>query len=204
MTGAETLRRRRADGERTRQAILQSAAMLATVQGLEGLSIGRLADHLGISKSGLYAHFGSKEELQLATVETADAIFEAEVVRPTAGEPTARGRIEALCERFLSHVERRVFPGGCFFAAVAAELDTQPGRVRERVVDFHRGWTARFEGLIREAQAAGGIDPSEDPSQLAFEIDAFLLMANNAFVLENDPIVLERARRALRRRLGPR
>src|SRR5215211_3621876 len=196
MTVTDPTPRRRADGERTRHAILQAAAGLATTDGLEGLSIGRLAEHLGMSKSGLYAHFGSKEELQLATVDTATAIFNAEVVEPAEGECTSRRRIEALCERFLSHVERRVFPGGCFFAAVAAELDTQPGRVRERVVDFHRGWTARFEGLIREAQAAGGIDPSEDPSQLAFEIDAFLLMANNAFVLENDPIVLERARRA--------
>src|SRR5215216_5120169 len=99
MTGIEAAPRRRADGERTRQAILHAAARLATTEGLEGLSIGRLAAHLGMSKSGLYAHFGSKEELQLATVDTARAIFETEVVRPAEGECTSRGCLEALCER---------------------------------------------------------------------------------------------------------
>ena len=204
MTEISTVRRRRADGERTRRAILQAAARLATTEGLDGLSIGRLASHLDMSKSGLYAHFGSKEELQLATIETVQAIFDHEVVEPAAGECTARACLEALCERFLSHVERCVFPGGCFFAAVAAELDTQPGRVRTRVFEFHREWTASLERLVRDGQEAGDIDPSEDAAQLAFEIDAFLLMANNRFVLEEDPLVLERARQALRRRLARR
>src|SRR5215217_837118 len=149
MTATDPAPRRRADGERTRHAILQAAAGLATTEGLEGLSIGRLAEHLGMSKSGLYAHFGSKEELQLATVETARAMFTNEVVEPAEGDPTARGRIDALCERFLSHVERRVFPGGCFFASAAAELDTQPGPVRERIVEFQCSWTATFERLVR-------------------------------------------------------
>src|SRR5215208_3685305 len=148
MTAADPVPRRRADGERTRHAILQAAAGLATTDGLEGLSIGRLAEHLGMSKSGLYAHFGSKEELQLATIATAAGIFDAEVVAPTRAEPTPRGRIEALCERFLSHVERKVFPGGCFFAAAAAELDTQSGRVRDRVAEFLREWIGRFERLV--------------------------------------------------------
>ena len=204
MTAPDPAPRRRADGARTRHAILQAATGLATTEGLEGLSIGALADHLGMSKSGLYAHFGSKEELQLATVATAEGIFDAEVVAPTRAEPTARGRIEALCERFLSHLERKVFPGGCFFAAASAELDTQSGRVRERVVEFLRGWMGRFERLVREAQEADDLDPAEEPAQLAFEIEAYLLMANNAFVLEGDPLALERARRALRRRLSQR
>ena len=204
MTAPDPAPRRRADGARTRHAILQAATGLATTEGLEGLSIGALADHLGMSKSGLYAHFGSKEELQLATVATAEGIFDAEVVAPTRAEPTARGRIEALCERFLSHLERKVFPGGCFFAAASAELDTQSGRVRERVAEFLRGWMGRFERLVGEAQQAGDLDPAEEPAQLAFEIEAYLLMANNAFVLEGDPLALERARRALRRRLSQR
>jgi len=204
MTAPDPAPRRRADGARTRHAILQAATGLATTEGLEGLSIGALADHLGMSKSGLYAHFGSKEELQLATVATAEGIFDAEVVAPTRAEPTARGRIEALCERFLSHLERKVFPGGCFFAAASAELDTQSGRVRERVAEFLRGWMGRFERLVREAQEAGDLDPAEEPAQLAFEIEAYLLMANNAFVLDGDPLALERARRALRRRLSQR
>src|SRR5579885_2105274 len=108
-------RKPRSDGERSRRTILDTAAKLATVEGLEGLSIGRLADHIGMSKSGLYAHFGSKEELQLATIDTANGIFEAEVIAPAERAATPLEQIELLCEQFLSHVERGVFPGGCFF-----------------------------------------------------------------------------------------
>src|SRR5437763_7823605 len=137
---AETEKTRRSDGERTYQSIVHASAALATIEGLHGLSIARLAEHVGISKSGLYAHFRSKEELQLATIAAAGEIFAAEVVRPTEREPTPRGRLEALCERFLSHVERRVFPGGCFFAAATAEVDTHRGRVRDSVAEFMLGW----------------------------------------------------------------
>jgi AcrR family transcriptional regulator len=197
-----TARRRRADGERSRRAILHAAAELATVEGLDGLSIGRLAQHVGMSKSGLYAHFGSKEELQLATVATADAIFRDEVVEPGLAAPPGRERVLALCEAFLSHVERSVFPGGCFFAAAAAEIDTRPGAVRERVRAVHRDWTALIERLVREAQEAGEIDPSEDPTQLTFELGAVLLAANANFVLHGDRAVFDRARAAVRARLA--
>src|SRR5512134_233284 len=133
-------RRSRSDGERSRRAILDAAARLATVEGLDGLSIGRLADHIGMSKSGLYAHFGSKEELQLAAIDTAEAVFAADVVEPAAQYPDGLPRLHATCERFLSHVERGVFPGGCFFASVVAELDTRPGRPHDRVVQIARSW----------------------------------------------------------------
>src|SRR3954471_6014457 len=124
-------RRRRADGERSRSAILHEAARLATVEGLDGLSLGRLADAVGMSKSGLFAHFGSKEELQLATVEAASAIFEELVIGP-AGEVTAGlPRLRAYVEGFLDHVEESVFPGGCFFVSAMSELDTRPGPVRD-------------------------------------------------------------------------
>src|SRR5438093_9153747 len=113
---ATQTRRPRADGERSRQTILRAAANLATIDGLEGISIGNLAAHIGMSKSGLYAHFGSKEELQLATVETAREIFDAEVVEPTQTIVDPLERLRALCDRFLSHLERRIFPGGSFFA----------------------------------------------------------------------------------------
>ena len=157
-------RRRRADGERSRRAILEAAAQLATTEGLEGLSIGHLADHIGISKSGLYSHFGSKEELQLATVETAREIFDADVVQPAESLPDPLARLQALCERFISHVERRVFAGGCFFASVGAEFDTHPGPVKERVAELQGEWQARLETLIQEAQAAGDLDGAEDPA----------------------------------------
>jgi AcrR family transcriptional regulator len=195
-------RQRRPDGERTYQAIVRASAELATIDGLHGLSIARLAEHVGISKSGLYAHFRSKEELQLATIEAAGEIFEEQVVRPTEGERTARGTLEALCERFFSHVERRVFPGGCFFAAASAEVDTHKGRVRDRISEFMLGWIDKLHDLILAAQKEGTISPLEDPRQLAYELEAAMMLANNLFVLTNDPATLERGRRAIRRLLA--
>jgi AcrR family transcriptional regulator len=203
MKSAESLgvRKPRADGLRSRHVILDAAARLATVEGLEGLSIGRLAEHIGMSKSGLYAHFGSKEELQLATVETAAAIFQEDVIRPTEAVKAPLARLEALCEAFLSHLERRVFPGGCFFVSAAAEFDTHPGPVKEEVASFLRGWLATLEELAARAQREGNLDATEDPAQLAFELDAYLLMANMAYVLNNDPRTLQRARTAVQTRL---
>jgi AcrR family transcriptional regulator len=182
--------------------ILRAAANLATVDGLDGLSIGNLAARIGMSKSGLYAHFGSKEELQLATVETAREIFEAEVVEPTETIADPLERLRALCDSFLSHVERRVFPGGCFFASAAAEFDTHPGPVKDKIASVRQHWTERIEKLVREAQAVGSLDASEDPSQLAFEVDAYLLMGNTVFVLHDDTSYLHRARAAITNRLS--
>jgi AcrR family transcriptional regulator len=193
-------RKTRADGERSRHKILDAAAKLATTEGLEGLSIGRLADHIGMSKSGLYAHFGSKEELQLATIETAGEIFEAEVIAPAAEATTPLAKIEVLCEQFLSHLERRVFPGGCFFASAAAEFDTHPGPVRERIAEFQHDWTDQLTQLVSEAQAAGQLR-AEDPNQLAFELNAHLLMANTAFLLYETPEAIQMGRTAIAARL---
>jgi AcrR family transcriptional regulator len=194
-------RKPRVDGLRSRRTILDAAARLATVEGLEGLSIGRLAEHIGMSKSGLYAHFGSKEELQLATVETAAKIFRDDVINPTETVEAPLARLEALCEAFLSHLERRVFPGGCFFVSAAAEFDTHPGPVKEEVALFLRGWLGTLEDLAAGAQRDGDLDRAEDPAQLAFELDAYLLMANMAYLLHNDPHTLDRARTAIQARL---
>jgi AcrR family transcriptional regulator len=199
-TPPRVTRKPRSDGQRSRRTILDAAAMLATTEGLDGLSIGRLADHIGMSKSGLYAHFGSKEELQLATVDTAGEIFAATVVAPSEEAATPLAKIEVLCEEFLSHVERRVFPGGCFFASAAAEFDTHPGAVRERIAGFQRGWTDLLAQLVREAQSAGELR-AEDPHQLAFELDAYLLMANTAFLL-GDPQAIARGRSAVGSRIA--
>jgi AcrR family transcriptional regulator len=201
MATTPTPSRRRADGERSRHAILEEAARLATVEGLEGLSIGRLASAVGMSKSGLYAHFKSKLELQLATIEAADIVFRSEVVDPGLAAPAGTARVLALCDAFLSHVERRVFPGGCFFAAVAAEMNVRPGPVRDRIGEFVGGWMGAIEGGIREAQVLGEIAPDADPAQLAFETNAMLIGANLAFPLFGDPGVLERARVGVRERL---
>lgn len=193
-------RKARADGERSRHKILDAAARLATTEGLDGLSIGRLADHIGMSKSGLYAHFGSKEELQLATIETAGEIFAAEVA-PAKDATTPLAKIEVLCEQFLSHLERRVFPGGCFFASAAAEFDTHPGPVRELIAGFQRDWTDQLTRLVSEAQAAGQLR-AEDPNQLAFELNGHLLMANTAFLLYDTPEAIQMGRTAIAARLA--
>jgi AcrR family transcriptional regulator len=196
-----TTRKRRADGERSRNTILRAAANLATIDGLEGLSIGNLAAHIGMSKSGLYAHFGSKQELQLATVDTARVIFEAEVVEPTEAIADPLARLQALCEQFIAHLERRVFPGGCFFISVSAEFDMHPGPVKDRIALTQEGWAERVEQLIREAQTSGELDPEEDPAQLTFELDAYLLAGNTGFVRYDDPAFLHQARVAISRRL---
>jgi AcrR family transcriptional regulator len=192
---------RRSAGERSRQTILEAAAELATVEGLEGLSIGKLAEEVGMSKSGLYAHFRSKQELQLATVATAGDIFRHEVVEPGEAAPPGTARILALCDAFLSHLERGVFPGGCFFVTATAEMNVRPGPVRDSIAEFVAGWMQTIESAVREAQEAGEIGPDTDTAQLAFETNALLVTANLSFLLFSDPKIIERARTGVRERL---
>lgn len=199
MTSTPT-RRRRADGERSRRAILLAAARLATVEGLDGLSIGRLAAETGMSKSGLFAHFGSKEELQLATIATAQEIFEADVLAPAMREE-GLARVRVMCERFLSHVDRKVFPGGCFFASAAAELDTRPGRVRDTVMGVQRHWMQLLVDAFATAAERGEIDAAADGEQLAFEVNAMLAEANGLYVITGEGRWLAMARRAIDDRL---
>ncbi len=202
MTSAPSrTRRRRSDGERRRRAILRTAAQLATVEGLEGLSIARLADASGISKGGLYAHFGSKEELQLATIETAGAIFEEQVVAKGLAAPAGRERLVALANPVPQAHERPGFPRGCVFAPAAAEFDTRPGPVLQEVARFQRGWIGVLERLVVEARECGQLDPATDPGQLAFELNAMLVGANSGYLLTGDAGVLEPARRAIERLL---
>jgi AcrR family transcriptional regulator len=183
-------------GEQTRRQILRRAAEIASVEGLEGLSIGRLATELEVSKSGVFAHFGSKEELQLATVRAAAAIFARQVVDPALVEPPGLARLTAMLDGWLAYSENRTFPGGCFFYAVQAEFDARPGRVRDAIAGYGREWNA----YVRETVAA--IPGIADPDQLAFELIAFLEMANAQSVLHDDPRAYERARVAVRDRLA--
>jgi AcrR family transcriptional regulator len=184
-------------GQASRDAILRTAASLATTRGLDGLSIGDLAAEVGMSKSGLYAHFKSKEELELATIATAAAIFDREVLQPVAPVSAGIERLKALANSFLSHLERKVFPGGCFFAAVAAELDTHPGPARDRVLEVLNSWVSLLRQCILDAQASGEIDPRAEVDQVVFEIQAMLLAANFLFVMSNDPLRLTQARRGV-------
>jgi len=195
-------RKRREDGERSRSAILDAGARLATVEGITGLSIARLAEAVGMSKSGLYAHFGSKQELQLAVVRTARAIFDQRVTEPADLAASAMDRLRVLVDGFVGYLEAETFPGGCFFASVLAEVDTHPGPVRDELVAFLDDWLARLETTIREAQSEGALDPAEDPAQLAFEIQAALMLANAQLVISRRPEPLDRARTAIDGRLA--
>jgi len=194
-------RQSRADGARTRAAILRTAASLATVEGLEGLSIGNLAVATGISKSGLYAHFGSKQELQLATVEEAERILDSEVVQTALAARPGLDQLAAACEAFFSYVERRVFPGGCFFAATSLEMGTRPGPVKDRLAGIQSGFTAMLRSFAATAVEQHELTADEDPERLAFELHAILLGADTKFVLQDDPAVLELARQVVRHRL---
>ena len=192
-------RKQRSDGERSRNAILREAARLATVEGIDGLSIGRLAEAVGMSKSGLFAHFGSKQELQLATIETARTLFNEQVVEPALAAPTGLERLLQLAENFLLYVEGN--EGGCFYASVAAEMDTRPGPVRDAALRLAVEWIQHVETAVQDSQREGAIDPAEDGAQLAFELDAYLLLANAQFVASQESTPIDRARRALERRL---
>ena len=198
----EPLDRRRLRGMRTRQAILAHAARVGSAEGLEAVSLQRLADDLGISKSGLFAHFGSKEELHLATIEAAAHIFIDEVIRPALAQPRGVGRVWALCDSWCSYLERGVFPGGCFFWAVAEEFDSRrPGPVRDSVLKKKAYWSYSIDRAVREAQEAGEIDPGVDPAQLAWELDSLLGGANSGFKSDEGARALERGRRAIKDRL---
>jgi len=199
--GATPERRLRSDGERSRNAILREAAQLATVEGLEGLSIGRLADVVGMSKSGLFAHFGSKEELQLATFEAARSLFDERVVEHALDAPTAIDRLRRLCENYLQYVQD-AFPGGCFFAAVLAEMDTRPGAVRDRAVAFMDEWLGLLTREVQAAQADGAIGRDEDVARVAFQLEAYLFLANAQFVVLRDAAPIELARLAIEERLA--
>jgi AcrR family transcriptional regulator len=178
----------------TREAILDLAVDLASAEGLEGLTIGRLARELELSKSGLFGHFGSKEELQLATIEEAGRRFVREVVEPTLDAEQGAPRLRALCDRYLGYLERQVFPGGCFWAAASIEFDGRPGPVRERVRDAVAAWLGELE---RQAGIAG----VDDPGLLAFELQALVQGANSTFQLFGDRTAFRRARKALERLL---
>jgi AcrR family transcriptional regulator len=187
---------KRPRGLKTRSAILRRAVNIASIEGLEGLTIGKLASLLRISKSGLFAHFGSKEDLQCAVVDEARQIFVDRVIRP-AYEFHGLKRLRTFCENWLSYAEDRVFPGGCFFSAASLEFDDRPGRVRDRIVGSLQKWLGTLEQAVREAQSAGEIRKDVDPHQLVFEIQALAMGANWASRLFHDETAFRRIRRSI-------
>jgi AcrR family transcriptional regulator len=195
-------RKRRSDGERTREAIVREAVSLATLDGLEGLSIGNLAAALDMSKSGIYAHFGSKLELQLATVDEAERIFQAEVIAPALATPPGLAQVVAVCDAFFAHLVRRTFPGGCFLAGAVLEMGSRPGPVKEHVAAFQGRFAAVVRQFIVTAIEQHELPADEDPDTLTFELNGIILAANSNFVLRDDAAALEMARVVVRRRLG--
>jgi len=193
---------RKAQGERTRNAILETAVHIASAEGLEGLTIGRLAQQLSMSKSGLFAHFGSKEDLQVATVEAARAIFIREVIMPAFDATEGLQRLWKLCDIWLGYVQSGVFRGGCFFAAAASEFDSRPGPVRDRIAEIMKEWLTTLRNAIVEAQKAGQLQKGIDATQLAFEFNSLELGANWAYQLYGDLRAFKRAREAIRERLS--
>jgi AcrR family transcriptional regulator len=189
-------------GERTRQAILETAAKLATEEGLEPLSFSRLAEATGMSKSGLFAHFGSKEELQVATVEHAASLFVDEVIGPARQAPRGLARVWALCDHMIAYMERALFPGGCFFAATSAEFNRRPGPVRDSIAQMIASWLSYLEHAVEQAQEAGELDASVPAREIAFQLDAFAQAANAQFQLFGDEGVFDEARRAAGERLA--
>jgi AcrR family transcriptional regulator len=182
-------------GAGTRAAILERAVDLASAEGLEGLTIGRLASELKMSKSGLFAHFGSKQELQLATVEAATIRFRRAVIDPVLNVPNGAQRLRAMADAYLAHVDADAYSGGCFWASTSAEYDDRPGPVRDAIAAALDAW---LKELGRQAEIAG----MASPDRVAFELYAVVMGANSRFRLSGDRRVFEYARETTERLLA--
>jgi AcrR family transcriptional regulator len=195
-------RRSAAEVAGSRAQTLDAAVQLASVVGLDGLTIGRLAQQLDMSKSGLVGRFGSKEQLQLAALEEAADIFARVVYEPAARQPHGLRRLNAICDAWITYLGDPPFRGGCFLTTASVEFDAQPGAVNDAVKRVMRQWLG-----VLEREAATAIDDGElpdelDPQDVAFTINALAVGANCDFQLHRDPRSLERARRAMARVLG--
>ncbi len=188
-------------GSQTRTEILDVAAQIASAEGLEGVSLGRLAEAVGMSKSGLFAHFRSKQDLQLAVVETARSMFIEEVICPAESAPSGLRRLRKLAEAWLSYAEREVFRGGCFFVAASLEFDSRPGVVKDRITEIMGEWLRLLENEIRTAKTSNELAPNADPVQLAFEFNSQMMGANWAYQLLGVKKAFARAKTAIVERL---
>jgi AcrR family transcriptional regulator len=174
-------------GALTRQTILEHAIGMASRVGLSGLSIGKLADDLELSKSGLFAHFQSKEALQIQILDFAAQRFVDVVIRPALSTPRGEPRVRAMFENWLSWPKESALPGGCLFVAASVELDDQPGPVRDRLVQLQKDWLETLAAATRSAIAEGHFHERVDPDQLAHELYGIMLMHHHAWRLLRDP-----------------
>lgn len=192
---------RRARGMRSRTAILERSVQLASRDGLEGLTIGALAADLGAHKSSVHALFGSKEELQLATLAAARAILIDHVIAPALSSDVGLPRLRAIGEAWWDYLGADVFAGGCFLCAASAEMDGRPGPLRDAVQDVMREWIAVLEANLEAAVAAGAMRADLDPAAAAFRLNALGMAANWQRQLMNDPSGIEHARGSWRAEL---
>lgn len=184
----------------TKDRILERAVAIASAEGLDGLSIGRLADDIGMSKAGVYGHFGSKERLQIETIDHARDLFYRHVVVPVETREPGLARLWALCSAYLSYAVDSSFPERDFFSTVANEFDTQPGPIRDAVAGVIAIWMQRIEDHIEDAVQLGQLGDC-DVEQLAFELEAMMVAGHHVYHLNDDPAALDRARRGILARL---
>ncbi|KOX09570.1 TetR/AcrR family transcriptional regulator [Micromonospora profundi] len=192
---------RLARGERSRNAALDAAVVLATESGLDGLSLAQLADTLGVSKSGLFAHWRSKEALQLAAIDRAVALWRERVIAPALLAPQGVRRLRALHDARLDFYATGVLPGGCFFANTQFEFNARPGPVRDRLAEAYTRWTAFLENLVQQAVDVGELPADLDVPQLAYEIDALGMAAAMSSRMLNPDAAYRHARAGLLNRL---
>jgi AcrR family transcriptional regulator len=197
-------RRSQAAVAETRAAVTGAAVDRASVEGLEGLTIGGLAGDLEMRKSSLFSLFGSKEELQLATLDAAVEAFTRAVWEPVADERPGRERLLALCDAWLDYHRRESLPGGCFLTTATVEYDARPGPLRDAVAAVMRRWLGVLEREATVAAEAGEIPADAEPADVAFELNALAAAASYGYKLNADPEVFRRARRSMRRALGVR
>ena len=189
---------RRARGDASRRAVLATATQLASVEGLDGLSIGTLASATQRSKSSIATLFGDKQRLQLATIDAAAEVFRTHVVERARREPHGAARVAALLAAMLAYSRDRVFTGGCFFAAVSADLDSKPGPAADAVRTWMRQWYGYVDHQLRLAVQGGELDPATDIEQLGFELVALAEAANLRSLLTDDIRPYARAASAIR------
>jgi AcrR family transcriptional regulator len=190
-------------GRATRQRILHHAVQQASVHGFESLAFGALARDLDMSKSGLYAHFGTKEQLQTATYDAAISLFAEHVVAPTLEIDAATPAVRRLVEQWIAYIERDVFAGGCILTSASTEYDHRPGPLRDRTAQSGIDWLHFIADLARRDQALGHLDPSLEPDDIAFQVRAAFLAMNWYYQLFRQPAAFERGRTLVNRILGP-
>jgi AcrR family transcriptional regulator len=188
-------------GETTHETILNAAMNLATVRGLDGLTIGSLASYLGMSKSGIFSHFGSKENLQIEVVKNARKSFIHEVIEPVFQSEKGVRRLWGYCSNWISYAEKKVLDGGCFFSTTSMEFDAKPGHVRDEVARNMRNWMYRLRREARIAVSQGELTAEVDANQLTFEIHSLCMGANWFIQMFEDYKAALRARQTIRERL---